>query len=65
VGRNNKKVPNPLRQIIEEKADNLRGRHFVKPREAKPNIIVSRLNRRADSSISTITLAKTKRSMSS
>ncbi len=52
---------NSQRQIIEEKADNLRGRHFVKPREAKPNIIVSRLNRRADSSISTITLAKTKR----
>jgi len=49
--------------IIEEKTDNLRGRRFVIPRGAKPDSIVSQLNRRAESNISTLSVAKTKKSM--
>jgi hypothetical protein len=58
------KTPDSLKQIIVEKVDNLRGRRFVIPRGAKPNSIVSRLSRRAESLIPTITLDKTKKSMS-
>ena len=59
------KLPTSLMPIIEEKVDNLRGRRFVIPRGAKSNSIVARLNKRAESHISSITLANTKKSMSS
>jgi len=58
------KLPNSLKPLIEEKADNLRGRRFAIPRGAKPDSLVYRLNKRAEIDISTISLAKTKKSMS-
>ena len=59
------KLPTSLMPIIDEKIDNLRGRRFFIPRGAKPHSIVARLNKRAESLISSITLSKTKKSMSS
>ena len=57
------KLPNSLKQLIIEKNDNLRGRPFIIPRGALTSSIISCINKRAETSISTITLAKTKKSM--
>ena len=59
-----KQVPRAVENIIEEKRDNLRGRRFIVPRQAKQCSIVSRLNKRASASISTISTFKTKKCMS-
>jgi hypothetical protein len=57
------KLPKTLQQLILEKNDNLRRRRFIIPRGAHNSSIVSRLNRRAENTISSISLAKTKKSM--
>jgi len=57
-------LPKSLRPIIEEKHDNLRGSLFNIPRGAKPSSIISRLNKRASSSMTTISVPRTKKKMS-
>jgi len=57
------KLPNSLRPIIEEKRDNLRHRRFHIPRGAKPSSIISRLNKRAEKSITSIAQSLTKKPM--
>ncbi len=59
-----KELPRSLRNLIEEKQDNLRGRRFIIPRGAKPGSLISRLNKRATTSIAAISTFKTKKCMS-
>jgi len=58
------KLPSSLRPIIEERHDNLRGRRFNYPRGANPSSVILRLNKRATSSINSISTFKTKKTMS-
>lgn len=57
------KLPKALNPIIVEKIDNLRRRRFVIPRNAEQSI-VARLNKRAETSIGSISLSKSKKAMS-
>jgi len=59
----NNKIPKSLKDLITEKQDNLRGRRFVIPRQAKPENIVSRLAKRATNSISSLMPYRTKKSL--
>jgi hypothetical protein len=57
------KIPSSLKNIVTERVDNLRGRRFNLNRLWKDNSISSRLANRANGSINTISLAKSKVSL--
>ncbi len=54
----NIEFPISLRPIIEEKHDNLKGSRFNIPRGANPSTIIFRLNKRASSSINSLSFTK-------